>query len=452
MSSVQQNKLGQSNNDGVASELQRREDSTDTSQESPPAAESTDRLHPTDRVCRECGAWNRWDIKLCARCQASLDRSVRAWNRQSDDKETIIENLDIADAPVSSPLFTLSLLAVNIGVWLIMQVSGGFFNGFFVNDNTALFLRFGGLYGQSVANGEYWRLFTSMFLHAGAIHLALNSFILLSLGNQLEPIYGNTRFIIIYLLAGLAGSTLSFLFNETTVSVGASGAIFGLAGALLAYFLVHRNKLLDGLASLAGLAFFIIYNFIVGLSNSGIDNWAHLGGFIGGFILGFGLMPRYLYENINTQFGIERRISGYKTNEVSWVVAAIFATVLAVVVLYKSELGKSFLNSGGSSEAHTPAQVLEPISDGGTTWNTYYSLGAESYNRGEYDAAISYFSKAIELKPNDADIYHIRGLLYYATGEYDRAIADYDKAIDLNPNDANGYRNLQRMAYAAKGN
>ncbi len=146
----------------------------------------------------------------------------------------------------------------------------------------------------AILAGEYWRLLTAMFLHAGFLHIAFNGYALYIFGQQVESFYGPWRFLAIYFIAGLAGSIASFAFSPH-LSVGASGAIFGIIGALGAFFFFHR-KLLGGVrrAQLLNAVAMIGLNLLLGVSQSGsIDNFAHMGGLIGGGLAAVLLAPRY---------------------------------------------------------------------------------------------------------------------------------------------------------------
>ena len=129
--------------------------------------------------------------------------------------------------------------------------------------------------------GQWWRLVTSMFLHGGVMHLFLNMYGLLLAAIFVEPIYGRIKFFVIYFLSGVSGSLASIWWYENTVSVGASGAIFGLFGAIFSLALMGKLRLQD----LMWLWFFIGINLLFGLTG-GIDNAAHLGGLIAGTLTG----------------------------------------------------------------------------------------------------------------------------------------------------------------------
>ena len=195
------------------------------------------------------------------------------------------------------PVVTWALLAINLVVWGATMLAGG-------SQNTDVLLRFGAMYGPFIATGDYWRLFTAMFLHIGIPHLLFNSFGLLVFGSLVERIYGPIRFVTIYILAGLAGSVASYSFNMLSIGAGASGAIFGVLGALAAFFFARRDMLgAMGRQNLLGLVIIAAFNLIFGFVTPGIDNWAHMGGLLGGVLIGLALAPYYRAVDVDALFG-----------------------------------------------------------------------------------------------------------------------------------------------------
>lgn len=147
-----------------------------------------------------------------------------------------------------------------------------------------------------ITSGQYWRLLTAMFLHSGLLHIASNLFALYFWGPQVELLLGRMRYTLVYLASGLLGSAFSFAFSDA-VSVGASGAIFGLLGALLYFRARHRQVF----RQVFGMQVLVIIgiNLANGFLNTGIDNFGHIGGLIGGFCASYctGLYrekPRFL--------------------------------------------------------------------------------------------------------------------------------------------------------------
>lgn len=139
----------------------------------------------------------------------------------------------------------------------------------------------GALNSVAIVEGQWWRLLTVMVLHAGLIHFALNSFALYVYGPTLERLLGSGRFLALYVVAGFVGSAASFTVGRTALGVGASGAIFGLLGALIAYAWRRRDR--GGMAQLQGLLLIVGINLFLAVSIPNIDNAAHIGGLLGGF-------------------------------------------------------------------------------------------------------------------------------------------------------------------------
>jgi rhomboid protease GluP len=190
---------------------------------------------------------------------------------------------------MARPQVTYVLLAINVLVWLAMTVAGG-------STNPEVLIRFGAKVNPLIAQGQVWRLLTSMFLHIGPIHLFFNSYALYIFGTEVERLYGGARFLAIYLLAGLWGSWMSFAFG-IAMSAGASGAIFGLLGTMLAFFRRNREVFGDwGRQRLLNLWGIAVFNLVLGFTVPGIDNLAHLGGLLSGAALGWALAPQYQVE------------------------------------------------------------------------------------------------------------------------------------------------------------
>lgn len=197
--------------------------------------------------------------------------------------------------PMARPRWTYILLGVNFAVFLAMTAFGAL-NGLGLNGSQdfRVLVTFGAMQNQLIAQGEYHRLLTSMFLHIGLIHLLFNSYALFILGQDVERLYGSARFLLIYFLSGLGGSLASFVLGAGGISAGASGAIFGLIGTEIAYFYLHRQTFgRRGQAQLRSLLMLAGINLIFGFTIPGINNLAHMGGLLFGLALGWILAPKY---------------------------------------------------------------------------------------------------------------------------------------------------------------
>jgi rhomboid protease GluP len=186
---------------------------------------------------------------------------------------------------------TPSLIALNVAVWLLNVASG-----LSPISPTAVELAAWGGNFLPLTREQPWRLLSATFLHGGVIHLAFNMWALRDAGRLAERFYGNSQLLLIYLVSGLAGSMASLFFSARTgVSIGASGAIFGVVGCLLAATLTKANQLPPGLVSSmrSSMLGFLGFSLFMGFTAGFIDNAAHLGGLAGGFLMGVVLAEKF---------------------------------------------------------------------------------------------------------------------------------------------------------------
>lgn len=176
---------------------------------------------------------------------------------------------------------TVSLIVVNTVVFFALSFIG-------MTEDAGFMLQHGAMYAPDIVNnGKYYELFTSMFLHFGFQHLMSNMISLGVMGYQLEDAVGKMRYLLIYLVSGIGGNLLSLAVDmhsgSYAVSAGASGAFFGIVGALL--YITIRNYGRVGSVSERGILFMIVITLYYGFSNTGVDNFAHIGGLITGFLM-----------------------------------------------------------------------------------------------------------------------------------------------------------------------
>lgn len=175
-----------------------------------------------------------------------------------------------------TPFLTYTFLTIQVVVYLLVFLFPG------------LYLEFrGAMFGPLVVQGhEYWRFITPIFIHYGLMHFAVNSVVLYFMGQQIEAIYGHTRFLIIYLISGLAGNAMSFAFNQAGVqSAGSSTSLFGLFGAFVILGVHFKgHPAIQGMVRQFTL--FIGMSLLFGVFDRSIDMWGHIGGLVGGLLLG----------------------------------------------------------------------------------------------------------------------------------------------------------------------
>lgn len=180
-----------------------------------------------------------------------------------------------------SSLITYTIIIICVIVFGLMYILG---NG---SMDEGTLITFGANLGFFTKNGEYFRLLTCAFLHIGIVHLLFNMYALYVIGPQVESFFGKFKFTLIYLLSAISASTLSLIFNDNVISAGASGAIFGLLGALLYFGYYYRVYLGNVLKS--QIVPIILINLVFGFVVSGVDNAAHIGGLIGGVLTSMAL-------------------------------------------------------------------------------------------------------------------------------------------------------------------
>jgi rhomboid protease GluP len=212
---------------------------------------------------------------------------------------------------------TLVAMNVLVFIWAVWRGAG------FMEPDGLTMIDLGSDYGPLTTTGEWWRLVTSTFMHFGVLHLALNMWALWSTGPLVERLYGSWYFAVLYLLAGVVGSVASIVWNPGVNSAGASGAIFGVFGAMLAFIVNKEAGVPVKIAQQhqASTLIFVAYNLFNGFTHSGIDNAAHIGGLVAGFAFGWILARPVTIEARMTKFSSRMAVA---------CVAGVAITVLAL--------------------------------------------------------------------------------------------------------------------------
>jgi rhomboid protease GluP len=226
--------------------------------------------------------------------------------------------------PQTQARITYIILAINVIIFLLdTYVLKGMLTYLGVKDNA------------SILRGEVWRFITPIFLHANLGHIGVNSYSLWIVGPPVERSFGYFRFLAIYLLSGIAGVVASFLFSPA-LSLGASGAIFGLVGALIPLMIRNQDILANIGQRIRSLALVIGVNLLFGLA-PGIDNWGHIGGLLGGLTLGWFTAPRYAVRR--DMMGVPERIDDTSSIAQSWLWFGLFAIFLSLLSLIPTLTG-----------------------------------------------------------------------------------------------------------------
>ncbi|MBU3110865.1 rhomboid family intramembrane serine protease [Clostridium lacusfryxellense] len=183
------------------------------------------------------------------------------------------------------PLITIAIITINVVMYLITAYfSYSYASGSLFNSDTNVLVLLGAKVNTLITQGQYFRLISCMFLHGGIVHLCVNMYSLYAIGPMVENVYGKLKYIGIYFVSGICASIFSYVFS-TSVSIGASGAIFGLLGAVLVFAIKSKGK--TGNEFIRSILSVIFINIFIGATLPNIDNFAHVGGLLGGMIISY---------------------------------------------------------------------------------------------------------------------------------------------------------------------
>jgi len=394
--------------------------------------------------------------------------------------------------PASRPIVTTVLVAINVLVFVAMA-AGGVSP---LEPTSQDLLNWGASYGPFELGTQWWRLFTAMFVHIGLLHIALNMYCLWSLGPLAERLFGPWKFLLLYLLSGVGGNIASVALHPTIVAAGASGAIFGIAGALLPVLHLRNIPAIvnpQGRGGRRGLGIggFIAYNLIYGFANTGIDNAAHIGGLVSGFIIGYaapiagshtGRAAVWRSEGVlvalalflaaafvvvrewrasygELESGRQALIAGDATAGIAHLQRVLrsdpdnetahlllggayldqgktaeaideFAVVLredATNTLALENLGVAYLRSNRPGDALAPLKRAQSRQPANARTN--FNLALANLAIKQYETALAYFSQALRIRPNYPMALVQRGFTYKQLGETDSARADFQRAL-----------------------
>jgi membrane associated rhomboid family serine protease/lipoprotein NlpI len=335
------------------------------------------------------------------------------------------------------------IIAINLVVFVTMLATGVSFSA----PQSDQLLKWGADYGPQTLNGEWWRLLSSVFVHIGALHLLLNMWCLWGLGRLAERMFGNWTFLALYLLSGLGGSLASVWWNPSIVSAGASGAVFGVAGGLVAFWYFGKIALPRSIIKrdFASILTFVGYNLAFGFANE-VDNAAHLGGLFVGLALG-ALLHRPLPAT-----GDRSRL------RVGLIYAGAALTLVLVAAFARKTHGSliSFERGLKHLENNLNDRAIEEfnraISSDPEYALAHLNLGVAYMRQKDHKQAINAFKKSLELNlevEGRAMAYYNLGLAHYALSLWDEAIDAFKKSLQLNSQAAETHYYLA-IAYLSK--
>lgn len=315
------------------------------------------------------------------------------------------------------PFFTYILLVIQIAIFLLVEVNGG-------SDNTSTLIKFGAKFNPLIIEGEWWRLITPVFLHIGFLHLIMNSLALYYMGPLVERIFGNSRFILIYLFAGFAGALASFALSPN-ISAGASGAIFGCFGALL-YFGVIYPKLFFRTMGM-NILVVIGINLAFGFTIQGIDNAGHIGGLIGGFLASGVLhIPKRKKPLIQILFLMVSSAIVFGTLNFGF-----DDTTRAVDTQSRFVLAKLYVEKGNYDQAYTVLKEVHDKED--KSAELLFLLSYVEIKKGNTSEAKNHLHEVIDIDSEFHEAYYNLALVYLNEQNIVKAKEYAQKALALEP-------------------
>ncbi len=332
------------------------------------------------------------------------------------------------------PFFTYLFIAIQVLVFMVLEAAGG-------STDTSTLIRFGAKFNPLILDGEWWRFITPIFIHIGLLHLFMNTLALYYLGTMVERLYGNWRFLFIYLFAGFAGVLASFI-SSPNLSAGASGAIFGCFGALL-YFGVANPKLFWRTLGLNVLIVLGI-NLAFGFTIPGIDNAGHIGGLIGGFAAaGVFHLPKNMHLLRQGVFLAVSAAAVFLLLQYGFSGKADLVDERSILVLAQQHIKEKEYE-----------QAYELLADykktGDPSSEALFLLSFAEIKQGKLDDAKTNLLKVIEMNPDFHEAYYNLALIYLDEKSLNKAKIYAEKAVELKPGEENYEKTLEQINYYLK--
>lgn len=318
------------------------------------------------------------------------------------------------------PFFTYIFMIIQTSVFLWMEMHGG-------STNTTTLINYGAKFNPLIFQGEWWRFITPIFIHIGLLHLASNTLSLFFLGVAVEKIYGNVRFPFIYLFAGVTGFIASFIFSSS-ISAGASGAIFGCLGALVYFGVIYPTLFFRTIG--VNLIVILFINLVFDFSASGIDNAGHLGGIAGGFLAaGIVHFPKKKKPLLQLLFLVS-------SIAIVWgsLAYGYSSTVRAQDESSNLMLAQEYINQSNYDQAYNVLNKFVKVANKPSE-KVYFLLSFAEIKKGLFPEAKTHLQKAIQLDPNFDQAYFNIALIYLDENNFKQAKVNAVKAAKLKPDE-----------------
>jgi membrane associated rhomboid family serine protease/Tfp pilus assembly protein PilF len=329
---------------------------------------------------------------------------------------------------------TQVVFGANVAVFIAMTLSLG--ASMLSSPSGQGLVDWGANYGPYTLGGQWWRLLTAVFVHGGLLHIAFNMWCLWDLGRLAESLYGHWTFAILYLICGLFASLASIWWNPGVLSVGASGAIFGIAGALISSFYLGEFSLPRSAlsANLRSLLIFAGYNLFFGAVIGHIDNAAHIGGLVIGLILG-----ALIALVAPAQSDIVRRI-GVLLLGAAMVAGGVLWLQHSLGFMVHAQNGVGLLSQGKTDQGI--AELRKTVAQRPDFVPGHQALARAYVAKHDYENAAAQMQRVIELRPRDDRAYNELGLIYLEQQAFTQAQNTYLQLLKINPNSVDGHIGL----------
>ena len=439
---------------------------------------------PNCEVCgkefeRQSSSGTLIDSATALKCPECAPKNVLSapppTKRSASGEEAAAFAAEMNQVAPAKPVVTWTIIAICTAVFIIEILKGASFDTMSVD----LAIRLGANYGPSTLSGQWWRLFTAMFLHFGFFHLAMNMWCLWALGSLAERLMGRAAYLVLYIGTGLCGGLLSLAVHPQLVSAGASGAVFGVAGGLITYLALKKAPLTFESAKkrLSSLGIFLAYNFIYSL-RPGVDMMAHAGGLISGLAIAAAL-PRFLIAPsaeitpapIGESSSVNRRITqvaiacaivvllaaiGIRRLQADSIYvlasldridagqsAAVIPTLEKIIVrepdsaLAHFALGAAYIQTNRGADAVRELNLADSLKPGEP--GTEQELGAAYLSQNNFVDAITYFRETLAKQPDNTHARIGLAAALFGTDQYQDALTEARTVLAAVPDDSSAH-------------
>ena len=373
----------------------------------------------------------------CIRCGRQLHalmfgKKICQWCKQHEAAQRGEENDDVRQPVMAVPWVrresSISLTQVFLGANVMVFMAMVLASGPSLDFNGEVMVHFGANFGPLTLSGQWWRLLTYMFLHGGLMHIAFNMWCLWDLGALCESLYGRWTYAAIYFITGIAGGLASVGWNPGVLTVGASGAIFGLAGALISSFYLGEFSVprvaIQG--TLRSLLFFVGFNVLFGSFVPGIDNACHAGGLVSGLIVG-ALIARLAPQP-------DRPLQ--RVGVVLFIVLLVGGSAIGIYRWRAARIHYSLRADAGRNVDRMIGELQKQVQKNPQDASAHYSLAHAYFAKGQFSDGVNELKRVLDLQPENSRARMELGAVYLRQEQPKDAQQEFAKLVAQEPDNA----------------